>query len=323
MRHAILEYLRESEGEFVSGQHLSNKLNVSRTAVWKHIKALKERGYLIEAYTRKGYRLVGSPDLLAPTEILDGLETRAFGHNIQYVEKTESTNVLAKIAASLGALEGTIVVAEEQVAGHGRLSRGWYSPFAKGVWFSIILRPSFLPMEASKMTLLAAVALTKAFHRLGLTNCGIKWPNDILVNGRKLVGILTELDATMEEINYIVMGMGINVTQKKAEFPKELKKIATSFWAENVMVGRKEILQNVLLELERSCDVVQREGFEPILKEWKTLSVTLNKYVNVIAPDKTFTGKAIDLDQDGNLLVQTENGVERVMAGDVSIRPAK
>lgn len=320
MRKDILEYLQNS-GDFISGQEISEALGVSRTAVWKHINILKKQGYEIESSTRKGYRLVMAPDLLTPEEIKNGLTTEYMGRTIHYVEQIDSTNRLAKEKAQEGAAEGTVIIAEEQVGGKGRLTRSWYSPFGKGIWMSVILRPQFLPGEASKLTLMGAVALTKAFHSLGLTDCGIKWPNDILVHGRKIVGVLTEMSATMEGIDYIVMGCGINVKQARKEFPKELKKIATSFAAENVRASRKEILQQVLQELEKAYDRVLDEGFAPILEEWRTLSVTLGMDVKVIAPDRTFYGKAIDIDEEGNLLVECEGKVEKVIAGDVSIRP--
>ncbi len=320
MRKDILEYLQNSN-EFVSGQEISDALGVSRTAVWKHINVLKKQGYEIESSTRKGYRLVMAPDLLTPEEIRSGLPTEFMGRHIVYAEQVDSTNRLAKEKAQDGAPEGTIVIAEEQIGGKGRLTRSWSSPFGKGIWFSVILRPQFLPYEASKLTLMGAVALTKAFHSLGLTECGIKWPNDILVNGRKIVGVLTEMSATMEGIDYIVMGCGINVKQSRREFPKELRKIATSFAAENVKVSRKEILQNVLLELEKAYTKVLDEGFAPVLEEWRTLSVTLGMDVKVIAPDRTFYGRAVDIDEDGNLLVDSDGKREKVVAGDVSIRP--
>jgi len=323
MRDTILTFLRKHEGEFVSGQDMSDACKVSRTAIWKHIKVLRQQGYKIESYTKRGYRLLAEPDLLSPLEMQKILTTDVIGHNYVYFDKHESTNEEAKKLANAGAVEGTLVVTEEQSAGKGRLNRGWYSPYRKGLWFSVILRPDFLPMEAPKCTLMAAVALTKAFHKIGLTQAGIKWPNDILVNGRKLVGILTEMNSTMEEINYIVMGIGVNILTTLEEFPDELQPIATSFAVEGVEVERKIAFNTVLEELENAYFRVLDEGFDGILDEWKTLSVTLGQDVEVRAPNETYTGKAIDLDRDGNLLVQTVDGhIERIVAGDVSIRPA-
>ena len=217
MRDEVLEFLRQNQGGFVSGQDMSEACHVSRTAIWKHIKALRQKGYKIESYTKRGYRLLEEPDLLSPLAMKQILKTDVFGKRYVYMDTTESTNLEARRLAQQGAEEGTVVVTEEQAAGRGRLSRGWYSPFGKGLWFSLILRPDFPPVEAPKCTLMAAVALTKAFHKMGLTDAGIKWPNDILVNGRKLVGILTEMSGSMEEISHILNGIAVilKTTQEK------------------------------------------------------------------------------------------------------------
>lgn len=320
MRKDILEYLLNHKGEYVSGQKISEELGISRTAVWKHIRVLKSRGYVIESYTKRGYCLMEAPELLLPELVGEGLQTKVFGKKIHYTEKVDSTNNVAKKLAEEGAEEGTIVLAEEQSGGRGRLERSFLSPFAQGVWFSLILRPTFLPMEVSKMTLLAAVALTKALHKMGLVECGIKWPNDILVKDRKVVGILTELNASMERINYLVMGIGINTSLTKKELPKDLRKTVTSFTIENVPVHRQALLQEVLLQLERYYEIAETEGFKPILAEWKVLSMMMGKEVEVSEPGRSFTGKAVDLDDSGNLIVETEAGRETVLAGDVRVR---
>ena len=321
MRQDILDYLMENQGTFVSGQKISELFGISRTAVWKHIRVLKQRGYVIESYTKKGYCLKEAPELLRPEQIANGLKTGLFGKKIVYFEKVDSTNTVAKRLADQGADEGTIVVAEEQTGGRGRLDRSFISPFAQGIWFSLILRPTFPPMEVSKLTLVAAVALTKVLRRAGLIHCGIKWPNDILVGDKKLVGILTELNASVEKINYVVMGIGINTALGKKALPRELKKTVTSFAIENVPVHRVELLQDVLRELERYYDVAGEQGFAPILEEWKVLSCMLGRDVEVSASDRSFTGKAVTLDENGNLMVETANGMERVLAGDVRVRP--
>lgn len=322
MRQDILDYLLAHKDEFVSGQKISEIFGISRTAVWKHIRVLKQRGYTIESYTKKGYCLRQAPELLSETRIQDGLQTQVFGHEIHYYEKLASTNTQAKRIADQGGAEGAVVVAEEQTGGRGRLDRSFLSPFAKGVWFSLILRPHISPMEVSKMTLVAAVSVCKALRALGLHDCGIKWPNDILVNGRKMVGILTELSASVEKINYIIMGIGINTGIETDDLPDDLKENVTSFAIEKVPVSRAALLQEVLRQLETYYRLVLSQGFGIILEEWKNLSCMLGKDVKIIASDGTFGGKAVDIDEDGNLLVQTEHGLQRVLAGDVSIRPA-
>lgn len=322
MRNEILEYFRKANGKFVSGEQISQDLHVSRTAIWKQINVLKSRGYIFESSTRKGYRLIYAPDLLTPLEISSVLHTDTFGRHVVYMESTPSTNEEAKRIAREGAEEGTVVVAEEQTTGHGRLTRGFYSPFAKGIWFTLILRPKFFPMEASKCTLLAAVGVCRGIRRMGLPECGIKWPNDILYHGKKLVGILTEMSASMEKIDYIVIGIGINTGAKRDEFPEAFRDTATSFVNEGVDVSRKELLAAVLSELEKEYKIAQTEGFDKVLKDWEELSVTIGQNVRVIFGDESFTGKAIGIDKDGCLLVDSEGTVKRVIAGDVSIRPA-
>lgn len=321
MRNEILDYFRKADGNFVSGQQISKDLHVSRTAIWKHINVLKERGYIFESSTRKGYRLIYAPNLLTPLEIDSALHTETFGRHVVYLESTQSTNEEAKKIAREGAEEGTIVVAEEQITGHGRLARGFYSPFAKGIWFSLILRPKFFPMEASKCTLLAAVGVCRGIRRMGLADAGIKWPNDILVHGKKLVGILTLMSASMEKIDYIIMGIGINTGIKKNEFPEDFREGATSFLNEGINVSRKDLLAAILGELEKEYSIAQDEVFDKVLDDWRALSVTLGQEVRVIFGDDSYTGKAVDIDRDGCLLVNTGSEVKRVIAGDVSIRP--
>lgn len=321
MRNEILDYFRKADGNFVSGQQISKDLHVSRTAIWKHINVLKERGYIFESSTRKGYRLIYAPNLLTPLEIDSALHTETFGRHVVYLESTQSTNEEAKKIAREGAEEGTIVVAEEQITGRGRLARGFYSPFAKGIWFSLILRPKFFPMEASKCTLLAAVGVCRGIRRMGLADAGIKWPNDILVHGKKLVGILTLMSASMEKIDYIIMGIGINTGIKKNEFPEDFREGATSFLNEGINVSRKDLLAAILGELEKEYSIAQNEGFDKVLDDWRALSVTLGQEVRVIFGDDSYTGKAVDIDRDGCLLVNTGSEVKRVIAGDVSIRP--
>lgn len=321
MRNEILDYFRKADGNFVSGQQISKDLHVSRTAIWKHINVLKERGYIFESSTRKGYRLIYAPNLLTPLEIDSALHTETFGRHVVYLESTQSTNEEAKKIAREGAEEGTIVVAEEQITGHGRLARGFYSPFAKGIWFSLILRPKFFPMESSKCTLLAAVGVCRGIRRMGLADAGIKWPNDILVHGKKLVGILTLMSASMEKIDYIIMGIGINTGIKKNEFPEDFREGATSFLNEGINVSRKDLLAAILGELEKEYSIAQNEGFDKVLDDWRALSVTLGQEVRVIFGDDSYTGKAVDIDRDGCLLVNTGSEVKRVIAGDVSIRP--
>lgn len=321
MRARILKLLRQQSQDYLSGEEISRQLAVSRTAVWKHIQELKNHGYEIEAHPRKGYRLKSRPDLLLPEEIRAGLATQLLGKQIVHFYDTSSTNNEAKRLAADDAVEGTIVVSEAQTLGRGRLNRGWFSPPGGGVWVSVILRPPFPPQEAPKCTLMAAVATVEAIREASGLNCGIKWPNDILWQGRKLVGILTEMSAEMDAINFVVLGIGINVSLQESDFPEELRNIgaSVSMGAERE-VSRVEVLQKLLERLEYWYQVVKQEGFEPVLEAWRRESVTLGQPVRVLAGEETYDGVAEELAEDGSLLVRTEKGLRRVLAGDVSLR---
>ncbi|MBQ1416338.1 MAG: biotin--[Selenomonas sp.] len=238
-------------------------------------------------------------------------------------EEIDSTNNAAKRLAREGAAEGTVVVAESQTGGKGRLERQFFSPKGKGIWFSVVLRPKFLPQEAPKCTLLAAVAVARAMTEFGLKP-GIKWPNDLLYDNKKLVGILTEMSAEMDGINYIVIGTGINVNIAPEEFPEELRSVATSLsQMKGANLPRVKFLQAVLRALDDLYAKVQVEGFAPVLKEWRQYSITLGQEVKVIGvrDGEVYYGKAVDIDDEGALLVDTAAGRQRVLAGDVSIRP--
>ncbi|WP_425059754.1 Bifunctional ligase/repressor BirA [Sporomusa carbonis] len=323
MRTAILELLKQNSGQYISGEEISQALHVSRTAVWKHIQALKLAGYEIEAHTRLGYALRQSTDRLLPEEIKVHLTSVVLGQEIHYFSEIGSTNNEAKKLATNGCPEGTIVVAEAQITGRGRLARGWFSPPGKGIWLSVVLRPPFSPMDAAKCTLMAAVGVNRAINSVTGTGCGIKWPNDILWQGRKVVGILTEMSAEMDAINYVVIGMGINVNIDQQDFPSEIAATATSLAvAAGRRISRVKLLTAILAELESTYNTVKASGFAPVLADWRQQSITLGQQVDVRGVERHFTGLAVDIDADGALLIKTPNGIERVLAGDVSIRPA-
>ena len=325
LRSRILELLRKAGEAYMSGEEIAGKLGVSRTAVWKHVKELREAGYKIKSRSRSGYTLEETPDCLLPGEIKNGLRTRFVGKDIVFFEEVDSTNRVAKQLAQKGAAAGAVVVAEAQGKGRGRLERPYFSPAGKGIWFSVILRPHILPQEAPKCTLLAAVAVAMAMKRFGL-KAEIKWPNDILHEGKKLTGILTEMSAEIDRINYIVIGTGINVNIEEEEFPEELRDKATSL---SIMKGerlpRVAFFQAVLEALDELCTVLEEEGFAPIVARWREYAVTLGQDVHVIGATGrgSFDGRAVDIDEEGALLVETADGVRRVLAGDVSIRPKK
>ncbi len=323
MRKTIVEMLKNAGEEFVSGESIAGELGISRTAVWKHIQKLRDSGYEIISYERHGYKLKDAPDLLLPSEIQIGLDTEIVGKEMHYYPAVDSTNRVAKALAYHGAQDGTIVVAEEQTGGKGRLERNFYSPRVKGIWFSVILRPNFSPYDAPKFTLLAAVAVAEAMNRFNL-KAEIKWPNDIMFDGRKLVGILTEMTGELAKITYIVIGVGINVNIDRDEFPKEIRPIAASLSEMNHgAVSRVDFFRAVLEEFDKLYLAVKAQGFGEILKRWRKYNITLGKEIRVVSAvndGESFIGKAVDLDADGALVVETEDGLKTVYAGDVSIR---
>ena len=321
MKKKILEMLRVAGANFVSGENIAQKLEVSRTAIWKHIQILRKKGYKITSSERLGYKLDETPDLLLPEIIQYDLQTKIIAADSQifYKSSIDSTNELAKRLAYHGAPEGTIVVAEEQTGGKGRLERSFFSPKEKGIWFSVILRPQCTPKDAPKFTLMAAVAVARAMERFNL-RAEIKWPNDILYDGRKLVGILTEMSAEIGCVNYIVVGIGINVNVRREEFPADIREIATSL---SEMAGenlnRAEFLRALLEEFDK---LYIFSNFEEIFKLWRQYNITLGKKVTVFSAEsgEIFTGTAIDIDAEGALIVETGGERKIVYAGDVSIR---
>ena len=323
MRSDVLELLREAGG-YISGEKMAVRLGITRAAVWKKIAALREAGYDISSAPRSGYVLRAVPDRLLEPELTQGLETAHIGRRIICYDAVDSTNLVLKELAREGAADGTVVVADTQGTGRGRMERAFFSPPGKGIWVSILLRPTFLPQDAPKCTLMAAVAVARAMEKFGL-RAGIKWPNDIMHEGRKLVGILTEMSAEMDRVNYVVIGIGINVNIAAEDFPEELRPIATSLMQmKGAPLPRVAFLQELLRALDTLYAEVQRAGFAPVLAAWKEYAVTLGQTVRVIAPaGEEFEGVAADIDAEGALLIDTPAGQRRVLAGDVSIRPSK
>lgn len=321
MRVQILQLLKKNLNKYISGEAIANELNVSRTAIWKHINHLKKTGYNIESTAKAGYKLTNSLDLLSKEEIFPYISNLENINDILYYDSLDSTNNKAKILANKGAKSGTIVIAEEQTGGRGRLNRSFYSPKYEGILFSLILRPNFLPTEASKMTLLAAVSVVLAIEKITGIKLGIKWPNDILYENKKLVGILTELNGEMDRINYIVLGIGINVNLRMENVPKDIKNTLTSL---NLItknkIDRKQLFIKIIEEFDILYKEVEAKGFAHILDLWREYSITLNKEIKVIAPNEEYIGKAIDIDEDGALIVNCNGKIKKVIAGDVSIR---
>ena len=310
---ALLEVFKTRNDEYISGEELSTTLGVSRAGIWKHIEILRKQGYKIEAAPHMGYKLMGIPDKLLATEIKWGLKTDLFKGAIYTYEETESTNNVAYKLAENGAAEGVTVLAEKQSKGRGRLGREWMSPKGAGIYMSSILRPGILPNEAPKITLLVAVAMCNAVRRITGLPALIKWPNDILIDGKKVCGILTEMKAEQDICTFLVLGIGINVNTKKASLPKGATSLKEELGKE---ISRIELVRTMLKELEKSYKLFKKEDFEPIRTEWSNLSTTLGHHVKIMMHDKKIEGQALDLDDGGALIVRLDNGFrERVLTG--------
>ena len=270
---------------------------------------------MIKSSTNLGYSLVSSPDTLSPAEIKAGLKTKVIGKNIQYFKETESTNIIAREMAG-SVQEGTVVIAESQTGGRGRLGRKWISPQG-GVWFSVILKPKLQPLHAPTITLLAGVAVAKVIRSYGLT-AKIKWPNDVLINGKKTCGILTEIGAEMDSINYIILGIGIDANVDTETFPDDVRDLSTSLKKElGHGINRVEFVQKLFSELEALYLKFQKEGFSPILDEWRNMSATIGEWVKITTQTKTIYGEAIGVDSEGALILETGEGkLEKIVAGN-------
>jgi BirA family transcriptional regulator, biotin operon repressor / biotin---[acetyl-CoA-carboxylase] ligase len=305
-----------------SGAQLAEQLGISRAAIWSRIEELRKLDYDIEASPHFGYRLVSSPDALHADDLLARLgKTKIIGRDIQVFEQTTSTNDVIEKLARDSVKEGVIVFAESQTKGRGRLGRKWISPAHKGLWFSILLRPDLRPQETTQLTVASATALRRAIKSETGLSPEIKWPNDILIGGRKVAGILTELSAELDKVRYIILGIGIDVNLDAGEFPVELKRIATSLKIEaGEIISRAELATSVLRELDFDYSRICSGKFAAVADEWEENCTTIGKSVAVQIGERKIRGRAESLDDDGALLLRTEHGhLERITGGDVKL----
>ncbi len=320
MRDKILEELYTNKGQHTSGEVLSEKLGVSRTAVWKHINALKERGYNIETTPRKGYMLLEMEDKLLPKEIEVLLSNNMIGKQIICFDSIDSTNTYAKKEVN-NLMDGAIILSEEQLDGRGRRGKNWSSPRGTGIWMSLVLKPNIPPTEGVKATQIAAAAVCKAIRELTGLDALIKWPNDIVINGKKVCGILTEMAGQLNEIDYIIVGIGINVNMDT--FPEELKEIATSLLIEvGHKIDRKDLVVSILKNFEvLYSSYIKDLNLTETLTIVKDYSALIGKEIRIIQGTLEKRARAIDIDNEGFLIVELEDGSrELIFSGEVSIR---
>ena len=319
MRDLILKALQQ-EGH-VSGEQLGKKLNLSRTAVWKHVNELRKVGYEIDSSPRTGYFFVKSPDLVFPEEISQGLNTSIMGRRILYSEEVTSTQDVAEEAARKGAEEGVVVISERQTKGRGRKGRLWASPPREGVYFSAVLRPNLRPTQIIQIPLIAGIAVCKSIRGITPLEPRIKWPNDITIDGKKVAGILAEMSCDIDRVNHIVLGIGVNVNTQCSLLPEPARGIATSL-AEKCgeYISRVRLVQCLLAEFDALYNEFLVSGFGAFREQWKALDDTIGSWVKVSDAKEEIEGKALDIDDEGFLLVRKENGdVKRIISGDVSL----
>ena len=316
----ILSALR-AHPDGVSGAQLAEQLDISRAAIWARMDELRKVGYDIEASPHFGYKLVSSPDALHADDLRArlGASTKIVGRDIQVFEQTTSTNDVVEKLARDGVKEGYVVFAESQTKGRGRLGRVWQSPTHKGLWFSVLLRPNLRPQETTQLTVISATSLRRAIKTVTGLSAEIKWPNDLLLRGKKVAGILTELSAEVDRVRHIIIGIGVDLNQDANEFPGELRQIATSLKLEaGEEISRAELATAVLRELDVDYARICSGKFPEVADEWEAACVTIGKNVTVHVGDRKFRGRAESLDDDGALLVRTEHGhLERIIGGDV------
>ncbi|HCF14652.1 MAG TPA: biotin--[acetyl-CoA-carboxylase] ligase [Eubacterium sp.] len=320
MKEEILRLLRSADG-YISGQELCNRFGVSRTAVWKAINQLKEAGYEIEAQQNKGYRLMAAPDLMTEAEIKSLMHTDWVAKEVLYFDTIDSTNTKAQELAEKGYPSGTLVVADKQESGKGRRGRSWVSPSGTGIFMTLMIKPDINPNNASMLTLVAALAVAKAITSVTGEEALIKWPNDIVINGKKVCGILTEMNAQFDYINHIVVGIGINVHNES--FPEEISQMASSLMIEagGKRFHRAQIIAETMSYFEQYYDTfLKTQDLSALVREYDELLVNRNKSVRVLDPKEPFDGKAMGITPKGELIVDTWESRKLVSSGEVSVR---
>jgi BirA family biotin operon repressor/biotin-[acetyl-CoA-carboxylase] ligase len=313
----IISLLNESKTPFISGEELSRSLNISRSAVWKQIKSLRTLGFIISAEPSRGYRLISAPDRLLASSITPLLKSERIGGKIISVEETVSTNSVSFRMAEEGAAEGSVVIAECQTGGKGRLGRNWASPPRVNLYCSIILRPPIQPVAAPQLTFLSAVAVARAIEGLTTLKVRIKWPNDILIGGKKVAGLLNEMSAETDKVNFVILGIGVNLNMSQELFPVDLRHPATSLFVESgIKVDRTAFTVALLQELDSLYATFLSQGYAPARREWLERSRLEGVLVTVTDNNSVRSGRVTGIDEYGALLLDSG---ERILAGDLVI----
>ncbi|MED4204191.1 biotin--[acetyl-CoA-carboxylase] ligase [Neobacillus mesonae] len=321
LRKQLLDAFTTAGESYLSGQYLAELVGCSRTAVWKHIEELRKEGFELEAVRKKGYRIIKTPERVSADEIMLGLTTSFIGRNIHYEESVESTQKIAHKLASQGVPEGTVVIADEQRSGKGRMNRNWHSPKYTGIWMSLILKPNIPLTKAPQLTLLTAVAVVQAMEEITGLTPGIKWPNDILIDGKKVTGILTELQAEADRIHSIIIGVGINVNQKLEDFPLELQDKASSLSIQKgEQISRAELIRTIFKHFEKLYSLYLNQGFMPIKILWEGYAVSIGRILKARTLTEVIEGKALGITDEGVLKIEDQSGViHHVYSADIEL----
>lgn len=319
-RNKLIKLLAENEEKYISGQYLSEQLNISRSAIWKHMNELKKDGYEIEGKAKKGYRIISYPNKLSENTVSWGLETKWLGKTIIHRESIPSTQRLAHELALDGAKHGTIVIADEQTKGKGRTDRTWHSEKGKGIWMSIILRPTILPYLAPQLTLLTATVLANVLDEYANIKPQIKWPNDILIDGKKMAGILTEMQAEQDKVLYVIIGMGININQIQTDLPEDIKTRATSLKMEtDKNWDMLPIIQQIIQTFELKYTHYIDHGFNQVKQTWENYGFKLNERLQIKTGNKVWEGVFLGIAEDGALVAKKETGaIEKVYSAEIA-----
>ncbi len=318
----VLSLLKSHNAEYLSGQDLSDVLKISRVAVWKHIKRIRTLGYKIESKQKLGYKLVRNTELLLPWEIIDGLKTNIIGKRVYYFDNIDSTQNFAESIAQNPRENGTVIVSKKQTSGKGRLDRKWISPYG-GLWFSVILHPKFDVSLATLFPLAASLALAYSIKKILKKNPEVKWPNDVTINHKKVAGMLVDLSLKSNNIESLILGVGINFKIDPIKLNKIIKK-TRNFYGVDTLVKKNEevnpikLMQSFLFELEKICEKLNKANNRKIIKEWTKMSSSIGKMVSISTSSGKINGRAIRIDDDGALVISQGKKTQRVLVGDVS-----
>lgn len=318
-RNQLIELLAANEKHYISGQALSEKLHISRSAVWKHMNELKKDGYSIEGVPNKGYKIIDYPEKITANTLKWGLATKWLGKTMVHKRITVSTQLIAHELARANDAHGTVVIADEQSGGKGRMDRAWHSSKHKGIWMSLILKPPIPPYLAPQLTLVAATVLADVISRLTSLRAQIKWPNDILINGKKVAGILTEMQAEQDQIQYVVMGMGINVLQDKQDFPDQLHTQATSLKIEsNDKWDLKTFIHAILETFEDVYMSYMDNGFATIKRSWESYGFKIGERIVIHTLKDQWQAIFYGIAEDGALLIKNNEGqIQKLYSGEI------